>query len=36
MAPFLGGAEVAAERLAMGLQDAGHDVLVVLGTRGRC
>src|SRR5262245_52039093 len=33
MAPFVGGAEVAAERLAAGLQEAGHDVLVVLGTR---
>jgi glycosyltransferase involved in cell wall biosynthesis len=34
MAPFVGGAEVAAERLAVGLLGAGHDVLVVLGTRG--
>ncbi len=34
MAPFLGGAEVAAERLAMGLRDAGHDVSVFLGKRG--
>src|SRR3712207_71991 len=34
MAPFVGGAEVAAERLAGGLLGAGHDVLVVLGTRG--
>jgi glycosyltransferase involved in cell wall biosynthesis len=34
MAPFVGGAEVAAERLALGLQDAGHDVLLVLGKRG--
>jgi glycosyltransferase involved in cell wall biosynthesis len=33
-APFLGGAEVAAERLALGLQHAGHKALVVLGTRG--
>jgi glycosyltransferase involved in cell wall biosynthesis len=33
MAPFLGGAEVAAERLAIGLRDAGHDVLVILGKR---
>src|SRR5262245_37906547 len=32
MAPFLGGADVAAERLALGLQQAGHDVFVVLGT----
>src|SRR5262249_8024037 len=31
---FVGGAEVAAERLAVGLQQAGHDVLVVLGTHG--
>jgi glycosyltransferase involved in cell wall biosynthesis len=34
VAPFLGGAEVAAERLALGLQEAGHDVLVVLGSGG--
>jgi len=34
MAPFVGGAEVAAERLALGLQAAGHDVLVALGKRG--
>ncbi len=33
-APFQAGAEVAAERLAVGLQTAGHDVLVVLGTEG--
>ena len=33
MAPFVGGAEVAAERLGVGLRDAGHDVLMVLGTR---
>jgi glycosyltransferase involved in cell wall biosynthesis len=32
-APFVGGAEVALERLALGLRDAGHDVLIVLGTR---
>jgi glycosyltransferase involved in cell wall biosynthesis len=32
MAPFVGGAEVAAERLGVGLRDAGHDVLMVLGT----
>jgi glycosyltransferase involved in cell wall biosynthesis len=31
MAPFLGGAEVAAERLAIGLRDAGYDVFLVLG-----
>jgi glycosyltransferase involved in cell wall biosynthesis len=34
MAPFVGGAEIAAERLAVGLQAAGHEVLIVLGTRG--
>lgn len=34
MAPFVGGAEVAAERLVLGLQGAGHDVLVILGKRG--
>ncbi len=34
MAPFLGGAEIAAERLAIGLRELGHDVLVVLGRRG--
>lgn len=33
-APFLAGAEVAAERLALGLVEAGHDVVVVLGTEG--
>jgi glycosyltransferase involved in cell wall biosynthesis len=33
-APFVGGAEIAAERLALGLQDAGHEVVVVLGSRG--
>jgi glycosyltransferase involved in cell wall biosynthesis len=33
-APFLAGAEIAAERLAVGLQEAGHEVFVVLGTRG--
>lgn len=33
-APFVGGAEVAAERLALGLQEAGHDVFVVLGQQG--
>lgn len=33
-APFVGGAEVAAERLAVGLRDAGHDVLVLLGQPG--
>jgi glycosyltransferase involved in cell wall biosynthesis len=33
MAPFVGGAEVAAERLALGLKNAGHDVFVVLGKK---
>jgi glycosyltransferase involved in cell wall biosynthesis len=33
-APFVGGAEVAAERLAIGLRDDGHDVLVLLGRSG--
>lgn len=30
-APFLAGAEIAVERLAVGLQQAGHEVLGVLG-----
>lgn len=34
MAPFVGGAEVAAERLALGLLEAGHDVTMLLGTKG--
>jgi glycosyltransferase involved in cell wall biosynthesis len=34
LAPFVGGAEIAAERLALGLQEAGHEVLLVIGTRG--
>jgi glycosyltransferase involved in cell wall biosynthesis len=33
-APFYAGAEVAAERLAIGLQEAGHQVFVVIGTNG--
>jgi glycosyltransferase involved in cell wall biosynthesis len=33
-APFVGGAEIAAERLAVGLRQAGHEAVVVLGTRG--
>jgi len=33
-APFVGGAEVAAERLAVGLRDAGHDVFVIVGQDG--
>ena len=34
LAPFIGGAEVAVERLALGLQEAGHDVLLVVGKQG--
>ncbi|MFL5244261.1 MAG: glycosyltransferase family 4 protein [Gemmataceae bacterium] len=34
MAPFVGGAEIAAERLALGLAEAGHEVTVLLGTHG--
>lgn len=34
LAPFLGGAEVAVERLAQGLVGEGHDVFLVLGNRG--
>jgi glycosyltransferase involved in cell wall biosynthesis len=34
MAPFVGGAEVAAERLAVGLRDVGHDVVLLVGRRG--
>src|SRR5262245_39767021 len=34
MAPFIGGAEVAAERLALGLLEKGHDVFVILGRTG--
>jgi glycosyltransferase involved in cell wall biosynthesis len=33
-APFVAGAEVAAERLAVGLQSVGHEVLIVVGTNG--
>ena len=33
-ASFLAGAEVAAERLAIGLKEAGHDVFMLLGTNG--
>ena len=33
-APFLAGAEIGAERVALGLQRAGHEVVVLLGTRG--
>jgi glycosyltransferase involved in cell wall biosynthesis len=32
-APFLGGAEVACERLALGLQQLGHDVSVIVNER---
>jgi glycosyltransferase involved in cell wall biosynthesis len=34
IAPFVGGAEIAAERLALGLLEAGHDAELLLGTRG--
>ncbi len=34
LAPFIGGAEVAAERLALGLQEAGHEVFLVVGKQG--
>ena len=33
-APFLSGAEIGAERVALGLQQEGHDVFVVVGKRG--
>lgn len=33
-APFIGGAEVAVERLALGLTQDGHHVLLVVGTQG--
>lgn len=33
-APFVGGAEVALERLTLGLQEAGHEVFLVLGQSG--
>lgn len=33
-APFIGGAEVAVERLALGLQQEGHVVFLIVGTRG--
>jgi len=33
-APFLGGAEIGAERVGVGLQAAGHEVFVVVGQRG--
>ncbi len=34
LAPFIGGAEIAAERSALGLVRAGHDVFMLLGRRG--
>lgn len=34
-APFIGGAEVAVARLARGLIDAGHQVHLVVGTKGK-
>jgi glycosyltransferase involved in cell wall biosynthesis len=34
LAPFIGGAEIAAERSALGLLHAGHDVFMLLGQRG--
>ncbi len=33
-APYIGGAELAAERLAVGLRDEGHEVFFLLGKRG--
>lgn len=33
-APFVAGAEIAVERLALGLMNAGHEVLLVVGTKG--
>lgn len=33
MAPFMGGAEIALERLSLGLLEEGHDVFLVLGAR---
>src|SRR5258707_3217 len=35
IAPFVGGAEVAAERLALGLLEVGHDVQMLLGSGGQ-
>ena len=34
LAPFIGGAEIAAERSALGLLRAGHDVFMLLGRQG--
>lgn len=33
-APFFAGAEMACERLALGLAEAGHDPLLIVGTEG--
>ncbi len=33
-APYIGGAEMAAQRLAIGLRDEGHEVVFLLGKRG--
>lgn len=33
-APYIGGAEMAAERLAIGLREEGHEVIFLLGKRG--
>lgn len=33
-APYIGGAEMAAERLAIGLREQGHEVFFLLGKRG--
>jgi glycosyltransferase involved in cell wall biosynthesis len=33
-APFIGGAEVSVERLAVGLAEAGHEIVLVVGTDG--
>src|SRR5262245_27314054 len=34
LAPFVGGAEVAAERLALGLREHGHEVFLDVGKQG--
>ena len=33
-APFIAGAEIAGERLAIGLMNEGHDIIFVVGTNG--
>ncbi|MBD3676030.1 MAG: glycosyltransferase, partial [Planctomycetaceae bacterium] len=33
-APFIGEAELAVERLALGLKEAGHVVFLIVGTKG--